>query len=266
MLIRHQLFIDESGYGQTGPQDAFVFGGFLSTVRAWERFAHVWKGLLKKPPVLSAGGFKNHLRRNRNSRRLKDFIEVLRISGVHRVSTIIPRQAYQRAILDELPKWRGRLDDEVVELLGNEYYFGFFHIVMHVLLPMTWVNDKLRLEVIYDLNVQEKEKLKAGYQGLVDHVPEARFLAGEPHGEPDDDVMPLLAADLIAWHLHRDYVERLLGKEHEDTIWEALKGLSTYPESTLNESDLRSMAQWERVEQLYLERSRTKRANVSPNR
>ena len=51
----------------------------------------------------------------------------------------------------------------------------------------------------------------------------------EPHSETDEDFTPLQAADLYAWHLHRDYVETQLGREHKDSVWDALKGLRTYP-------------------------------------
>jgi hypothetical protein len=110
--------------------------------------------------------------------------------------------------LAELPKWESRgLDSDTIKLIRNEYFFGFWAIAMYVLLPISWTNDQLRLEIIYDRNVHEVEKLKQGYSDFQLTVPEARFLKGEPYGDTDDDFMPLLAADLIAWHIHRDYVE-----------------------------------------------------------
>ena len=253
MPVRLQLFLDESGLGQT---DFFIFAGFLGTVRMWERFTRAWQPLLNEPPKLSAKGFKNHLRRKRNSKRLLDFVRILADSGVHRVSSIIPRVAFERAIFDELPKWQGRLEPEVIQLLQNEYYFGFWHILMHVLLPMSWVNKNLRLEVIYDLNIQEEVKLKTGYRGLIENVPEANLLADEPHGESDDELMPLQAADLVAWHVRRDCLEAEAGRKHNDTVWAALKSLSTYPESILNENDLRQIVGWSELEKNYQEQNK----------
>jgi hypothetical protein len=57
------MFLDESGLGQAGLGEAFVFAGFMGSVPAWEHFAHEWDRLLRESPVLTAKGFKNLLRR-----------------------------------------------------------------------------------------------------------------------------------------------------------------------------------------------------------
>jgi hypothetical protein len=252
LIVQQQLILDEAGMGQTGPDEAFIFAGYLGTVRAWESFMHKWVPLLKHPRPLSAGGFKNLVRRKRrNKDRLRGFVSVIKECRLHRVSVTIPRIAYENAILVELPQWERRgLDADAIKLIRNEYFFGFWAVAMHVLLPMSWTNDQLRLEIIYDLNVQEVEKLKQGYRDFQLTVPEERFLKGEPHGETDDDFMPLLAADMIAWHIHRDYVETQLGRIYQDPIWNELKALSTYPPMILDESDLRSMARWEYLDKV----------------
>jgi hypothetical protein len=123
---------------------------------------------------------------------------------------------------------------EVYELLSNQYYFAFFFIVMQVLLPMVWTNPNLRLEVIYDLNIHERPKLNLGYQGLTEHISEAQFLVGEPHGERDEDFAPLLAADLAAWHIHKDYVEQQHNRQHSDSVWRILQDGSIYPRQDID--------------------------------
>ncbi len=105
-LVIIQLFLDESGYGQTGPHEAFVFAGFFGSVRTWENFAHKWEALLKRPPILTAKGFKTLLRRKRTSDRVVEFVKVLNDSGVYRISVCIPRKAYEKAVLAEVPRLR----------------------------------------------------------------------------------------------------------------------------------------------------------------
>ncbi len=257
-LVILQLFLDESGYGQTEPWEAFVFAGFFGSVRAWKHFADKWDVLLKEPPVLTAKGFKNLLRRKRNSDRVLKFVRLLEQRGLYRISVCIPRAHYEKAVLAELPKWRRLgLTEDAIWLIRNEYYFGFFCIVESLLVPMVElpIDKATKLEVIYDLNVHEREKLKAGYEEFVNSVPEdADRLNGEPHGETDEDFMPLQAADLYSWHLHRDYVETQQGREHKDSVWDALKALSTYPPLVLSEADLRGMARWDALEGLLRER------------
>src|SRR5712692_7803810 len=107
-LMIIQLFLDESGYGQTDPHEAFIFAGFFGGVRQWELFAVKWDELLKEPPALTAKGFKSLLRRERNSWRVANFVQVLHECGVYRISLCIPRHAYEKAVLSELPKWQSR--------------------------------------------------------------------------------------------------------------------------------------------------------------
>jgi hypothetical protein len=37
-----QVAIDESGYGQTGADEAFLFAGYVAPVRQWETFIDKW--------------------------------------------------------------------------------------------------------------------------------------------------------------------------------------------------------------------------------
>jgi hypothetical protein len=249
-LLILQVVFDETGLGQTEPDQAFIFAGFLGSARQWEAFVHAWKPLLEKPPILRAKGFKNTLRRKRNNKRMLGFTSVLReCEGLRRVSVTIPNKAYKIAVLDEIPKWQGRLDTEALELLDNPYYFGFYVMMMQVLLPMVQsLGDKAELEVIYDENIQEAEKVKSGYREFLAQTPEAKQLRREPRSENDDKFMPLLAADLLAWHMRRDFSERQQGREHQDTVWDALDDLPKYPPLVLNEAELWKIVAWDELE------------------
>src|SRR5690242_8644220 len=152
-----QLFIDESGYGQTAPEEAFIMAGFIGGITQWQHFTRGWSALLNEAPILSAEAFKTLLRRKRNSRRIEKFVGVLNKSGVHRTSVYIPRKSYEKIVLAELPKWkRWGLDEAVIWLIRNEYYFGFFGLLMWILIPMLrHTEDTATLEVIYDRNIHE---------------------------------------------------------------------------------------------------------------
>lgn len=243
----------ESGYEQNGSEEAFIFAGFVGPLREWEAFAHGWAQRLNKRRVLSAQGFKTHLRRTPNSKRIGGFVRVIKKCGkLYRVSVTIPNTAYKTAVLDQIPKWRKRgLRAELLRIIDNPYYFGFYAIMMQVLLPMVWLlAENAQLEVIYDENIQEAEKLKASYKDFLATNPEAKQLRREPRGETDDQFMPLLAADLLAWHMHRDFVERQLGREYQDTVWTALNELPTCPPLVLNEADLSKIAAWDKFEEM----------------
>jgi hypothetical protein len=47
-LLAPQLVIDESGYGQNGPTETFVFAGFIEEVHQWEDFADYWEPIMNE--------------------------------------------------------------------------------------------------------------------------------------------------------------------------------------------------------------------------
>ena len=99
-------------------------------------------------------------------------MNALRESGLYRVECRIPKDAYDKAILSELPKWKGILTDNDIWRMKNEYYIGFFATITSILLPMKWsANQAMKLEVIYDCNIHEAKKLKQGYKDFVEMLP-----------------------------------------------------------------------------------------------
>lgn len=245
-----QLFFDESGYGQTARDEAFIFAGFLGTVRTFETMDDDWRSLLRKRPTLTARGFKNLLRRKRNSPRVTEFVDVLAAcENIHRVSVTIPRVAFEKAVISEIPKWRNRLDAQAVALVENEYFFGFYTIISNILLPMVAsLKDRGRLEVIYDEQIQEADKVESGYEEFVKQTPEAKQFVRKPRAGSDEDFMPLQAADLLAWHMHREFIKRQHGEQHDDLVWKALTELPSYPALVLGDGDLRKIVAWDELE------------------
>lgn len=125
-----------------------------------------------------------------------------------------------------------------------------------MLIPV--VGKTVKLEVIYDLNIQEEKKIRMAYKEFVKNLPQyADRVKGEPRGESDDNFTALQPADLYAWHLYRDYIYRQAGQEHKDLVWDALKTLAAYPSdgTVLSEAALRQIARWDALEEILRKRA-----------
>jgi len=57
-----QLSIDESGYGQSDPDEAFIFAGYAAPVKLWEDFTHRFDLILNESPILTPHEFKKRVR------------------------------------------------------------------------------------------------------------------------------------------------------------------------------------------------------------
>jgi hypothetical protein len=196
-------------------------------------FRHRWADLLNKPPRLTAKGLKKLLRASRNNKRIECFASVIKECGLVPVATHVPNRAYFPAIA-ELEALRVELDqkgiDDVVSLndvrrLKNSWHLGFWGVA--ILLSIIAEDRRVQpgtLEVIYDYNKDEHKKLEDGYEIFVETASDlAKYFRVKPYPEDDETFMPLQAADLLAWHMHRDHLERAGGRRHEDTIWEILR-------------------------------------------
>ncbi len=239
MVFDTQLVIDESGYGQRGRTETFVFAGFLGSVPEWSAFSRLW--------TLAMGDWT--ARRLKSQRGSKDNPHILRLveaierSRIKRAQLRIPHDDFDLVITQQLPQWisNGELQPDARWKLSNPYFFAFFAFLFQTFATLRAHQPDARLEVIYDKNLEHRARLVQGYRDLLASPiqPENRkFLCREPRPENDDDFMPLQAADLIAWHTHRAYVAEHSGGEHKDVVWAALRALPIAFDETWDSGDL----------------------------
>jgi hypothetical protein len=70
-LLAPQLVIDESGYGQNGPTETFVFAGFIEEVHQWEDFADCWEPIMNEKRPCTTKTLKRNRGKNDHPRILQ---------------------------------------------------------------------------------------------------------------------------------------------------------------------------------------------------
>ena len=242
-LVAPQLVVDESGYGQTGPTEAFVFAGFIGDVHQWEDFSHYWAPIMnEEKPLWTADTLKDN-RGKKNHPRILRLVEAIAKSGIARVQFRIPDSDYEIAVKGNLQSWfrNKEIDEEGFKRLDNPYLFGFYSNLLSVLGAIR-EHEGVELDVIYDCNMEHRERLEDAYQGFLEsNIPDEvkAMLPKVPLPRSDKTFMPLQAADLLAWHAHRDFVKSKEGKPHADAVWLALKELPKVVDDTWDANDLR---------------------------
>jgi hypothetical protein len=239
-----QLCIDESGYGQTGPDDAFVFAGYLASLKTWEIFTHRWGSVA---PGLSLQKLKKLFHSKPDNRSadgndlLKQYVSVIGRLRLFRLSICIPAVAYQKAFKQQLSS--RDFDRDILYLHDNQYFMAFYGLMISALTAMKdWPPDAC-LRIVYDRNIREAAKLKDGYRDYLDNASHDQLtrLVGEPIPEDDEGFVPLQAADLIALHIFRDYRARRRGTRHDDWVWAYLRDLPVLQDHLFEETDLRGL-------------------------
>ena len=239
-----QACFDESGYGQSGPTEAFVFAGFCGLTTEWRDFAQGWNAILNETPRWSAKELKTELRKNKNDSRIARLAEVISKSDLRRIQFRISADAYNKTVTLQIPSWRGNNEIGAEEQwkLNNPYFLAFWGTLFHLFAPIR-DTPEIEIDVIYDENIEQRPKLEKAYSDFISSANLSseikRLLPRKPRPGDDDRFMPLQAADLLAWHAHRDYVGNRKGEVHRDIVWDALKAIESIVDETWGENEIR---------------------------
>ncbi|HUY19648.1 MAG TPA: hypothetical protein VMV15_10515 [Candidatus Binataceae bacterium] len=241
-----QVGLDESGYGQTGADEAFVFAGYVGPVTHIEAFTHVWDDILKREPALSAKKLKKLVRsRHSPDPRVKLLVETVRACHLHGVRFKIVQDDHSAMMKMIAPLTvnnpRARL------ISSNPYFFAFMGLLLR-LIGEIWNDPDAKIEVIYDENIQERPKLEQGYALFRTFAEKfgPKFLgklAKDPVPRNDEEFFLLRAADALAWHSHKAHVQTCHGRDYENEIWEALNSVPFFVDEHWKIDDLREVVE-----------------------
>jgi len=221
-------FVDDSG---TGHGKVSVLAGFLSTSDRWKQFSNGLEELCRQEPrtpdfkMEKASSFRAYHWATRESlnKRIEDVASLIQTHAMYRVDAVVSREAYQALVEGKVPR---KIDSP---------YFVLFYTV--ILSSAAFVN-KASLGGTVDFIFDEQGKIgkRAGnwYQFIKERVrPEIRNRLGcEPDFRHDSELLPLKAADLLAWQIRRHLdLEQPRGNEHNkivDQILAKILGVSCH--------------------------------------
>jgi Protein of unknown function (DUF3800) len=217
-----QAYLDESGHGQ---KDIFVFGGLMASCADAARLSDAWERELRRSPAISCikaseiYNPKNPWRSPYREERLSKFVKMIgdHIGGAIRFR--LPWSAYNIHVLQSR---------RIRKQPNSPWFFAFYAMMFNLIAPYVLNHIHDEFQFIYDCQVGAENKLRRGHQKLIESFPEncAKWLAGPPIPADDKKVMPLQAADLIAWHTRQAAIRELRGEpNYTDPTWEAIKEL-----------------------------------------
>jgi hypothetical protein len=240
-----QVGLDETGYGQTGADEAFIFAGYIGPVTHIEAFTHVWDRLMNLPPPLSVHELKKRVRWLRKiDPRVLALAHVIHGAHLHGVRFKVRPNDYQE-MTDLLRPIQMKIPERM-HMSKNPYFLAFLGIFLH-LVGMIWNDPDTKVEVIYDENLQERKRLEEGYRQFrfFCEIAAPKFLtkiAKEPLPRNDEEFSLLQAADALAWHSHRAHVEGAHRRDYTNGLWSVLNSVPFFVDTDWTGDDLRDVA------------------------
>jgi Protein of unknown function (DUF3800) len=198
-----QAFFDESGDREHSP--VLVLGGFLAPYVQWHDFREQWKLMLGNKPDIE--NFKMNEAQKLRGQFLgwseKDRDERVRLA----YRTIEDHVSFQVSCIVDIEAL-----DKIVpkEELGrrkcpNPYYVAFAAIITKIIQYQRTIGVSEKIDFIFDERVMEKSQIVDGWESFKANTPiDMRdLLERAPAFENDKDLLPLQAADLLAWWVRK---------------------------------------------------------------
>jgi Protein of unknown function (DUF3800) len=198
-----KIYVDDST-SNTGDESLFL-AGYINTAEMWEHFTIAWNFALRQRPSIQylkmseaeslRGQFSGWTREDRDTKILK-LAHIINISKPHFVFCRVGRLDYNAVISPIAP-----------HNLKNPYFIAFWGIIDSV--ARYCQNDSYFLPVDFIFDEQGSmgtDAILFYKQTKNDLKPRLRAVLGDtPIFQDEKNVLPLQAADMLAWHVRRNH-------------------------------------------------------------
>lgn len=188
-----QAFVDDS----KTREEVLVLAGYVAPFAEWEKFTEEWHALLNEPPVWPEFKMRRAIRHPERSERFFRVVEKYALAFVVCLVEIGPL----RRLCDELG---------LHDFFRNPYHFGLRAITdaTYQELHLLGFKDGDQVEFIFDKRGEQKFMDIAWpyYEATIPEEQRSRIF-GKPRFEKSDDVLPLQAAEIIAWNAREHWLK-----------------------------------------------------------
>ncbi len=235
-------FIDDSGTDGSGP--FCVLAGYLSDVEQWKLFSDSWDIELRTEPKISHfkmaqahskrgpfWGWDNEARENKVAKLAK----IVNQHAIGGIASIVSNKAYREEAKGCLP-----------DTIDHPYWLCFEQIVMEAIRVYGHELNGGKINFVFDSQGEGYERrgglVHAGWREVLTRTPYEHLL-GSITFASDLDVLPLQAADLLAWHIRRRG-DRAIQKSPENRPADELLGEIPIRVFDWKPSDIRGYVEW----------------------
>jgi uncharacterized C2H2 Zn-finger protein len=195
-----QAYVDDSK--QLHGKNIFM-AGFVSSAENWLHFSDAWDAELKAYPSIEyfkCSEWKAKRKQFRNFGKLDREIKASRLCEVINDHSL---WSFQISVNEK--DVRQVFDDSVPYGIRTPYFLLFMGVVVGLARYQLEMGNDSPIDVIFDEQNQIQRLVSAIYGGLKEMQPNALqgVMGGQPVFRSDRDVLPLQAADLLAWHAQK---------------------------------------------------------------
>lgn len=200
-----QAYVDDSA-SDDGERRLFL-AGYINTADKWELFSEAWAEELKRAPSIDYlkmreanrlhGQFRGWLAEDRDEK-LRDLSRIIRHFQPASIHASVSRSEVERIIKPVAPYG-----------FSSPYFYCFQAVMIPLAISQYKARQDVKVPVDFIFDNQEGlgEDVKTLYKAIREEQPRhiRNLLSLEPVFRDDKQVLPLQAADMLAWHIRRHY-------------------------------------------------------------
>lgn len=205
LLAMLQAFVDDSA-STTGDR-RLVMAALVHSAEDWEAFSDAWDAELKREPAIDyfhmveaqnrRGQFQGWSEAKR-TRKVFALAEVIKEFGPLSVDSFISLRDHKAILKPHAPFG-----------LSSPYYPTVFVLACGVARACQMLGAEVPCDFVFDRQDNVSKHVQLFWEYTISQQPPewGQFISASPVFRDDKDVLPLQAADLLAWHTRRGYEE-----------------------------------------------------------
>lgn len=196
-----QGFVDDSG---TSSGNIFTLAGFISTAERWMEFSDEWEKICDREPKMLKFKMNKvrqlvgpHYSELQLTERIRVLSALTKKKAIYRIDAVTAHPNYEQIVKGQIPKE-----------IDSIYFILFFTVIFAAARLMDMGGLEGTVDFVFDKQGKTIEADCVRWYNWIKEHPQVplnvkRRLGSTPVFRDDDLVLPLKAADMLAWHIRR---------------------------------------------------------------
>lgn len=229
-IVVFEGYVDDSG--SSPDRNIFVLAGYISTANQWSSFSNEWELICDQEPkspdfkMTKAFGPQYKWTPEQRDKRIADLASLVSQKAEYRIDAKVAWTDYNQIVRDKL-----------IPEIDSPYYILFYHVILTTARFMNLAGIEGTIDWVFDEQGKIGKKVRNWYCAIRNLAPpeyQSR-LGAEPIFKHDTTILPLKAADMLAWHIHRSHdQEQSHPVQLDQATTKNITALLSMPGSTCN--------------------------------
>lgn len=208
-LVMLRCFVDESGF-ERGP--VMVMAGLIADVESWARFSDDWQECLDMRPRLPFFHMAEMFADSWGDESKRRVARLQKIMATHAKGAVI--------VSIPLDDYRCIFGGQGQDVWKNPYLFLFFIFIRAYKRFSGEIGLDRTIDFVFDRQTGAMARIAEAWDFWETEMPQLlQFVGGPPSFQDDKKVLPLQAADMLAWWIHRHMTDDINGQARLAVPW-----------------------------------------------